>query len=175
MLRTLIVLLITALPLLAQAQQQLAVDWLSGEGDVDGIRLGYRPWQQTLADLPLVGEVDVYFEFSANYWRYGNPSRHQTGLALALSPVISKPFATLNGRPLSWEFGIGMSLVSRKQFAGKNIGSYYQFEDRIGLSYPLDDARNHRVAIRYLHYSNGGLSSHNPGLDFFNLSYAYRL
>lgn len=155
--------------------QQVAVDWVKGEGDVSGLRLGYRPYELHYQNLPLIGDAAVYFELSANYWEYGNPTQHQTGLALALSPVISKPITTLWGRPLSWEFGIGMSLVSRKQFAGKNIGSHYQFEDRLGLTYPLDDSRRHQLAVRYMHYSNGGLSSDNPGLDFFNLSYAYRI
>ena len=73
-----------------------------------------------------------------------------------------------------WEFGIGVSLVSDTQFAGKDIGSHYQFEDRLGLRMEFGKAFKQSVTLRYMHYSNGGLNDNNPGMDFLNLSYAQR-
>ncbi len=153
-----------------QARQGAALDLLLGEGDLTGLRLAYRPYQGHLSKVQWLGDVEVYFEFSLNFWEYGAQNRHETNLALALSPVISQQFATLYGYPLKWEFGIGVSLVDDTRFAGKDIGSHYQFEDRLGLVLQTDSQQS--VALRYMHYSNGGLNDHNPGMDFLNLSYA---
>ncbi|MCC2616635.1 acyloxyacyl hydrolase [Aestuariibacter halophilus] len=157
----------------ANAGQAVAIDYLQGEGNVKGLRLGYRPVETQLITLPWVGDVDIYWEASLNLWEFGDPARHESNLVLALSPVISKQFATLAGTyPLYWEAGIGVSLVNDTRFAGKDIGSHYQFEDRLGVR--LEFSRQHTIAVRYLHYSNGGLNSKNPGMDFFNLAYVHR-
>ncbi len=176
MLRVSVILLIVmsffSSPMSHGYSQSVAIDYVQGEGAVKGVRLGYRPWHTHSKKLPFVGEVGLYLELSANLWEFGSPAEYQTNIAIALSPVIRKAFAQFYGRPLYWEFGIGMSLVSEREFAGKDIGSYYQFEDRLGLAYALDERTY--IALRYMHYSNGGLSSDNPGLDFINLSYSYR-
>jgi lipid A 3-O-deacylase len=86
---------------------------------------------------------------------------------------MSKQFATITDKyPLKWEFGIGVSLINDTIFAGKDIDSHYQFEDRLGRVLEFDDNLKQSVAIRYMHYSNGGLNDKNPGMDFLNLSYA---
>jgi lipid A 3-O-deacylase len=156
-----------------QAQAQVvAFDLVKGEGDVLGLRLGYRPTEWHLAELPLLGDAQLYLEASANLWRYGDDPEYESNLALALSPVLTKQFTTLYQRALYWEFGIGVSLLNRQRFAGKDLGSHYQFEDRIGLIWQLHSQA--QLALRYMHYSNAGLERPNPGLDFIALSYAYR-
>jgi hypothetical protein len=43
-------------------------------------------------------------------WHY---NQHDTNYALALSPVMSKQFATIADKcPLKWEFGVGVSLIN---------------------------------------------------------------
>lgn len=155
------------------ADQSIAVDYLHGEADLSGIRLAYRPYHGQITHIEWLGDVDLYWELSINFWEFGADKQHDTNYALALSPVISSQFATIyNKYPLKWEFGIGVSLVNDTTFAGKNIGSHYQFEDRLGLVLDFGDNLKQSVAIRYMHYSNGGLNDKNPGLDFLNLSYA---
>lgn len=155
------------------ADQSIAIDYLYGEGDLSGIRLAYRPYHGQITQIQWLGEVDLYWELSVNFWEFGADNQHDTNYALALSPVISKQFATIADKyPLKWEFGIGVSLINDTIFAGKDIGSHYQFEDRLGLVLEFDDNLKQSVAIRYMHYSNGGLNDKNPGMDFLNLSYA---
>lgn len=151
---------------------EVAVDYVMGEGDVKGLRLGYRPLHYSLADYGFGEGAYVYFELSTNYWEYGKPKRSDTTFAIALSPVLSVPLTEFAGKPVNFEFGIGMTYVSDTRFAGKDIGVHYQFEDRIGLSVNLNPST--KVGIRYLHYSNAGLSDHNPGLDFLNVFYVKR-
>jgi lipid A 3-O-deacylase len=153
--------------------QSIAIDYLHGEGDLSGIRLAYRPYHGQLTQIEWLGEVGLYWELSINLWEFGADNTHETNYALAFSPVISSQFATIaNKYPLKWEFGIGVSLISDTRFAGKNVGSHYQFEDRLGLMLEFGENLNRSIAIRYMHYSNGGLNDNNPGMDFLNLSYA---
>jgi lipid A 3-O-deacylase len=153
---------------------QLSVEYLKGEGRVNGMRLAYRPVEYHVTSLPWIGDANIYLEASTNFWQYGNPSHYQSNVALALSPVLKKQFASLYDRPVFWEFGIGVSMLDKRRFAGKDLGSHFQFEDRLGLLFGLDTRNSQTLAVRYMHYSNGGLSSRNPGMDFLNIAYSWR-
>ncbi|WP_158966568.1 acyloxyacyl hydrolase [Paraglaciecola sp. L3A3] len=155
------------------SEQAVAIDYLYGEDDITGVRLAYRPYNTQFTSIDWLGSLDVYWEVSVNFWEYGPHNQHDTNYAVALSPVFSNQFDTLYGKyPLKWEFGIGVSLVNDTHFAGKDIGSHYQFEDRLGLVLQFGQQLDSSLAVRYMHYSNGGLDDHNPGVDFLNVSYA---
>jgi lipid A 3-O-deacylase len=68
--------------------------------------------------------------------------------------------------------GVWYWCITDTRFAGKDIGSHYQFGDRLGLILEFGKQLEKSVAVRYMHYSNGGLNDDNSGLDFMNLSYA---
>jgi hypothetical protein len=158
---------------LQASEQAIAVDYLYGEDDISGVRLAYRPYYTQVTSIDWLGDLDVYWEGRVNFWEYGPHNKHDTNYAVALSPVFSNQFDTLYGKyPLKWEFGIGVSLVNDTHFAGKDIGSHYQFEDRLGLVLEFGEQLDSSLAVRYMHYSNGGLNDHNPGVDFLNVSYA---
>lgn len=153
----------------------VAVDLLVGSDDITGVRLAYRPHSYQLNDVPFFDSLDIYWEVSINFWEFGENNEHDTNFVVALSPVVGKTFYHIDDKyPLSWEFGIGVSLVNDTKFAGKDIGSHYQFEDRLGLRVDFGKSLDQSVSLRYMHYSNGGLNSKNPGVDFLNLSYAYK-
>ncbi|WP_304635475.1 acyloxyacyl hydrolase [Pseudoalteromonas sp.] len=157
-------------PLYAASNHGYAIDYIQGEGDVKGIKLAYQ-YHIPSEKLPLkYGRL--YFESSFNIWQYGKENNHQTNVVLAMSPVIQYPVFNVKGIPVSVEFGIGVSILDDTHFAGKNVSTHYQFEDRLGLVADLGDNRS--LALRYLHYSNAGFKSPNPGLDFISLSYAKR-
>ncbi|MCY7295904.1 acyloxyacyl hydrolase [Alteromonas sp. a30] len=154
------------------SQPAIAVDYLIGEGSVDGVRLGFRPHHTTLNNLPLLGDVDVYWEVSLNYWNDGDSDVDDTNYAIALSPVFTKQFATVFNNPIRWEAGIGVSVLEDSMFGGEDLGTHFQFEDRIGVSMAFGEKHDQLIALRYMHYSNGGLDSINPGIDFFSLAYS---
>lgn len=147
-----------------------AIDYIQGEGDVKGLKLAYQ-YHLPNEKLPFE-HARVYFESSFNVWQYGKDNRHQTNIVLAVSPVIQYPAFNVKNIPVHVEFGIGVSLLDDTHFAGKNVSTHYQFEDRLGLV--ADLGNNTSLALRYLHYSNAGFKSPNPGLDFISLSYAKR-
>lgn len=173
---------ILALLLLLTSNQlqaaQISFEYLKGTGRLQGLRVAYQPWSQQLSEFNVFAEYDflqnigISFETSTNLWRYGNPSEYQNNFALALSPVFTYPITQLKGKPVLFEFGIGVSVLNKRHFAGKDLGSYFQFEDRLGLIWQTSEKS--AITMRYMHYSNGGLARHNPGMDFFNLAYSWR-
>ncbi|WP_241972327.1 acyloxyacyl hydrolase [Aliidiomarina soli] len=152
--------------------QEASIEILKGSGSIQGLRVAYKPWLAHLADIAFVGRASIYLEASLNLWRHDKPTLYDNNIALAFSPVIRKEFTTLIDYPVSWELGIGISVLSERQFGGKDLGSYFQFEDRLGLVLHLDDSKH--LALRYIHYSNGGFSNNNPGMDFLNLAYSWQ-
>lgn len=153
---------------LASSPHGYGIHYIHGEGDVRGVKLAYQ--YHTKSWLPdNWHHVDMYFESSVNFWRFGDSGKYDQNFVLAVSPVIRYPVMTLYNRPLSIEFGIGLALLEDTEFAGKNVSTHYQFEDRLGLVYNLGKAN---IAMRYIHYSNAGFKSPNPGLDFLSLSYS---
>lgn len=151
----------------------IAVDYIRGEGDVEGIKLAYQYHTDYLTSVsPLLG---LYFESSINFWEYGTENIHDTNFVLAASPVIRYEFTQWYGNPLHAEFGIGVSLLDDTKFAGKDVSTHYQFEDRLGVVYKFAKAHKNSVALRYFHYSNAGFKSPNPGLDFLSVSYSVKI
>tara|TARA_Y100000588_G_scaffold145664_1_gene159489 strand:- start:124 stop:660 length:537 start_codon:yes stop_codon:yes gene_type:complete len=159
-----------ATPTYAASNHGYAVDYIQGEGDVKGLKLAYQ-YHIPNEKLPFQ-HARLYFESSFNIWQYGKDNKHQTNIVLAMSPVIQYPVFNVKNMPVYVEFGIGVSLLDDTHFAGKNVSTHYQFEDRLGLVADLDD--DSTLVLRYLHYSNAGFKSPNPGLDFISLSYARR-
>ena len=154
-------------------RQAIAIDYLIGESDISGLRLAYRPYHTRIEDAFLLGDVDIYWEVGMNFWEYGPQNNHETNYAISLSPVFTWKLAELADKYLlRAEFGIGVSLVEDTRFAGRDIGSHYQFEDRIGLTLEFGDDLEHAASLRYMHYSNGGLDDNNSGMDFLVLSCA---
>ncbi|MDQ9091505.1 acyloxyacyl hydrolase [Pseudoalteromonas haloplanktis] len=146
-----------------------AIDYIQGEGDVKGIKLAYQYHPEHLQSL--FKNTHIYLESSINFWQYGTENNHQTNTVLALSPVFQYPIGSVAGIPLFFEAGIGVSLINDTHFAGKDVSTHYQFEDRLGF---VADFGKTKAALRYLHYSNAGFKSPNPGLDFISLSLARR-
>ncbi|WP_426356971.1 acyloxyacyl hydrolase [Pseudocolwellia sp. HL-MZ19] len=148
----------------------IAVNYIHGESDVDGIKIAYQRHIDYLKQFS--SKLNLYFETSINFWEYGAENKHDTNFVLAMSPVVRYQIGSTYNNPLYAEFGIGISLLDDTQFAGKNVSTHYQFEDRLGLVYKFGKSRKDSIALRYLHYSNAGFKSPNPGLDFISFSYS---
>lgn len=155
------------------AQDYFSMSYIQGEGDVRGIKVAY----QNALDYQIEGfeELEIYLEANANFFEYDDPKRYDANLGLSLSPVIFYPIGSIAGNRVFAEFGIGLSLLDDTKFAGKNISTHYQFEDRLGIAMKFGEAEQHSVSLKYFHYSNAGIKKPNPGLDFISLSYSRSL
>lgn len=165
-------LLVSVMAQAKAGEQAVSAAYIQGEGDVQGIKLAYQYYPDyKIEALPL---VELYFETSVNFWRYNDPAETDSNAVIAFSPAILYPVGQLWQKNVWLELGIGLSLLDDTQFAGKNVSTHYQFEDRIGLVTKFGENNKQSVSLRYLHYSNGGFKSPNPGLDFISLTYAER-
>ena len=153
-------------------RHQLHVAYVQGEGDVQGLKVAVQResafFTQILQDYGIAGAVS--FEMSANFWRFGPENDTDQNVVLAVSPVLTFSLGNVFEKELLAEFGIGVSLLDDTTFAGKNVSTHYQFEDRLGLIYRLSSEDS--ISLRYLHYSNAGFKKPNPGLDFIALGYS---
>ncbi|NVK55936.1 MAG: acyloxyacyl hydrolase [Alteromonadaceae bacterium] len=157
---------------LVTENSSISIDYIRGEGAVEGVKLALQYHTEYLRKFS--DKLDLYFESSVNFWEYGSNNVHDTNFVLALSPVVSYPIGELNGHDVYAEFGIGLSLLDDTQFAGKDVSTHYQFEDRLGVKVKLGDEDENELSLRYFHYSNAGLKKPNPGLDFIAMSFMKR-
>jgi hypothetical protein len=65
------------------------------------------------------------------------------------------------------DIGIGVSFHNNDSMYGSDMGSTYQFENRIGLGY---EREAYRSILNFYHYSNGGIKGKNDGIDIIMLS-----
>ncbi len=158
----------------AKAFNQMSVDVLEGEGEIAGARLGLSPWSPSTYRFPFLGTVSVATEFSVTQLEASGAAPDLNGNAVvAITPVIRKSLGRVLSMPVELEFGIGVGLLENRHFGQKDLGSKFQFEDRLGLRMQLSSGIS--VSLRYMHYSNGGITESNPGLDFINVSLIYPL
>jgi|GEM_PF-213861 len=155
--------------------QAVSAEYMTGTGDMHGVRLAYRPSFNKDLDLPVIGDLRLSWEASINLFDLHGSAKTETTYGASITPVFTKALPSWSNQyPLSLEFGIGVAYVHDEKFGGVDIGSDYQFEDRIGLLVGLDPEQNSELILRYIHYSNGGFNTQNPGLDYISLTYLKR-
>jgi lipid A 3-O-deacylase len=112
------------------------------------------------------GYLSTYYELALS--RFTDSQRPAT--AVSLSPVLTYNFKTSGKLEPFVELGIGLTWVSEKSVGLRELGSSFQFEDRVGAGF-----RNgpHDWTLRYIHYSNAGFEEPNDGLDLVMINYGY--
>lgn len=128
-----------------------------------GLEWGFgKPiWQSDAGAVVLGG----YWDAGLTYWDGID------ALSISLAPMFQLNFPrAMNEVTPFIEAGIGAALFSKTELApGADIGSAFQFEDRLGLG--MRFASGSEVGIRYYHYSNAGLKEPNQGIDKTALFY----
>lgn len=158
----------------AQASQ-LSVDYMLSSSQIQALRVGYTPWTQNLThyqnlhDYPSLSRLNVAIELSYSSW-FDNKAKSTVNHVIAITPVFTYPLYQTSQNTILFEIAVGASYLRYREFADIDLGSRFHFEDRIGIVFQL--SRMQRFAIRYMHYSNGGITPHNPGMDFLSLGYS---
>lgn len=119
-------------------------------------------------DLFGYGQLEYEFYFT-------QISHYQTSNGVVFRPL-------LNFRPTKdgqsqwyWQFGVGLSYFDSKSFDPIEFSTNGQFATLFGIGTYLDKDLNHRLTLRYNHYSNAYLVKPNPGLDTISLDWHIRL
>ncbi|WP_137888808.1 acyloxyacyl hydrolase [Pseudomonas sp. 2FE] len=111
-----------------------------------------------------VGRLTGYWDAAYTYWDGDEAASNHS---LSFAPVFVYEFAGESVKPYV-EAGIGVALFANTEVEDKQLGSAFQFEDRIGAGLRF---AGQEVGIRAMHYSNAGLQSPNDGVETYTLHY----
>jgi lipid A 3-O-deacylase len=109
-----------------------------------------------------------YHEISLNYWEHGDESIKLAAYSPVFTYVFAGPAKFISPY---FEGGIGVSWLSDKMISGRDLSTYFQFEDRIGIGLKIGRQLRHDLNVKYVHYSNASIKQPNDGIDSFMISY----
>lgn len=112
------------------------------------------------------GYLTGYWDAAYTYWEGGDAA--SGAHSLSFSPVLVYQLHGQRLRPFV-EFGIGVSLFSKTDVGEQNLGSSFNFEDRLGAGVVLPSGS--RLGLRAIHYSNAGIKQPNDGIESYALFY----
>ncbi len=116
-----------------------------------------------------VGRLTGYWDGAYTFW---DGDKRASVSSLSFSPVFVYEFAGDTVKPYV-EAGIGVSVFSRTRIEDNNLGSAFNFEDRIGFGLRFNGG--HEIGIRATHYSNAGIKQPNDGIESYALHYTMPL
>ncbi|WP_137820642.1 acyloxyacyl hydrolase [Pseudomonas sp. 2FG] len=111
-----------------------------------------------------VGRLTGYWDGAYTYWDGDETASNHS---LSFAPVFVYEFVGESVQPYV-EAGIGVALFADTEVEDKQLGSAFQFEDRLGAGLRF---AGQEVGIRAMHYSNAGLQSPNDGVETYTLHY----
>ena len=86
-----------------------------------------------------------------------------SNISISYSRIIRKYIS----KNVFFDAGLGISIHNNESMNGSDLGSIYQFENRLGIGY---ERETYRSVLNIFHYSNGGLEGKNDGVDILMLS-----
>ncbi|WP_415754745.1 acyloxyacyl hydrolase [Pseudomonas leptonychotis] len=111
-----------------------------------------------------VGRLTGYWDAAYTYW---DGDKTASNHSLSFSPVFVYEFAGERFKPYV-EAGIGLAAFSSTELESNDLGSSFQFEDRLGFGVRFADQE---VGVRAMHYSNAGIKKPNDGVESYSLHY----
>lgn len=145
-----------------------AVDFTAAVGQSGDSNMVYRlgaqwNWDKSWMQSD-VGRLTGYWDAGYTYWDGDETSSNHS---LSFTPVFVYEFAGETVRPYI-EAGIGVAFFENTEVEDNDLGSSFQFEDRLGVGLRFS---GQEVGIRALHYSNAGLEQPNDGVEAYTLHY----
>ncbi len=114
-----------------------------------------------------------YWELDGSYWK-GKDHGANDIYGLGITPVLRLQRSAINNIMPYIELGIGAHVLSEKTVNDdKRLGTNFQFGDHLGAGIRFGQDLNYDLGYRFQHYSNAGLSSNNPGINFHELRIRY--
>ncbi len=113
------------------------------------------------------GELGLSIELGAAYWEAKNSTEPDSMWQFSAVPILR----WWPAEHYYLEIGTGPSMISRTDFAGRELSTRLQFSSHLGIGMLLGES--HRIGIRYTHVSNASIKKPNPGLDLLEASYTF--
>lgn len=112
-----------------------------------------------------VGRLTGYWDAGYTYWDGDETASNHS---VSFAPVFVYEFAGETVKPFI-EAGIGVALFADTDLEDNDLGSSFQFEDRIGAGLRFN---GQAVGVRAIHYSNAGIKDPNDGVEAYSLYYS---
>jgi hypothetical protein len=123
------------------------------------------------------GRLGGSWEVSLSGWSYpsmGGRSEAWLGQAGLVPTFRYRPGH--GASPWFFDAGVGLSFTTNVyQTERKRFSTSFNFADHLAVGRDFGAFGQHQVALRLEHFSNAGIKQPNPGQNFIELRYAYRL
>jgi lipid A 3-O-deacylase len=123
------------------------------------------------------GTVSGYFEGAFGRWTTHDDGVRSTAwpTQISVTPVVRfRPTGSL--RPWFAELGVGANYIVPVFESGrKRFGTEFNFGDHLAIGRDFGPHQRQELALRVEHFSNAGLAHPNPGENFVQIRYTYRL
>ncbi|WP_396588575.1 acyloxyacyl hydrolase [Bermanella sp. R86510] len=150
---------------------EFSVTTMSGE-DVAGIKAGFR-WHQP-ERLMTIGGLNLthYYHFGYNYWQSLDVDG-QEGVNNVLEFIPVFRFSGDDQGFLDYfETSVGVSVFSRSSLNDKQFSTNFQFANTLAVGGYVMPKLSWSLQLQ--HYSNNSIKLPNNGINFYNLTLAYR-
>lgn len=122
------------------------------------------------------GELGGYWDLALSHWSTPGPSGRESAVVtqIGVKPAFRwRPSA--GASPWFFEAGIGVTVMTPVyENREKRFSTAFNFGDHLAAGRSFGDRREHEVALRFEHFSNGGIRRPNPGENFWQLRYTRR-
>jgi lipid A 3-O-deacylase len=123
------------------------------------------------------GRVGGYFEGAFGRWTTRDDGVRSTAwpTQISVTPVLRfRPTGSLN--PWFAELGVGANYIVPVFDSGrKRFSTEFNFGDHIAIGRQFGRQNRRELSLRVEHFSNAGIKHPNPGENFLQVRYAYRL
>lgn len=116
------------------------------------------------------GRLTGYWDAGYTYWAAGD--KGSSASSVSFSPVFVYEFSGDRVKPYI-EAGIGVAGFSSTHAGEQDLGSSFNFEDRIGVGLKFGEGQ--KLGLRAIHYSNAGIKEPNDGIESFSVFYSHEL
>ena len=116
------------------------------------------------------GRLTGYWDAGYTYWAAGDNGSSASSVSFA--PVFVYEFSGDTVKPYI-EAGIGVAGFSSTHAGEQDLGSAFNFEDRIGVGFKFGGGQ--KLGLRAIHYSNAGIKEPNDGIESFSVFYSHEL
>ena len=168
-----------ALPAAAQSVPEPVDGWAPGGAFVQLARGSSRAdaatvglmWRLAPAWRVGPGSLSLYLEAAVGRWSPGHEGNGERSVTqFGLTPVARW---RADG-PWFGELGIGADgIAPRYQDGNRHFSTVFNFGSHLAIGRSFGAAQAHELALRIEHFSNGGITEPNPGINFLQLRYAH--
>jgi lipid A 3-O-deacylase len=161
----------------AYATHGTSISYGSGVTGLKAFRVSIqKTWDKTW-DIKHSWKLQGYWKLSTYHMQRStqNDEYNNKLTILALTPVFRfyKPTQVLQHQNIYIEFAIGAAQFNKRSISTRELGTNFQFEDRLGFGMQFGKRKQYDIEYRVLHFSNAYIGNKNHGINLQMLYFNY--